>query len=95
MRQYPKPLAKLIGELARLPGIGYKTAQRLAFHILSLEDGEAAALARDAGVRELWFTHYSPAMLNPKEYLDAARAIFPNAHTGRNLKTTTLRFDEE
>ena len=45
MRQYPKPLAKLIGELARLPGIGYKTAQRLAFHILSLEDGEAAALA--------------------------------------------------
>ncbi len=45
MRQYPKPLAKLIGEFARLPGIGYKTAQRLAFHILSLEDGEAAALA--------------------------------------------------
>lgn len=45
MRQYPKPLSKLIGELARLPGIGYKTAQRLAFHILSLEDGEAAALA--------------------------------------------------
>ncbi len=45
MRQYPKPLAKLIGELARLPGIGYKTAQRLAFHILSLEDSEAAALA--------------------------------------------------
>lgn len=45
MKQYPKPLAKLIGELAKLPGIGYKTAQRLAFHILSLEDGEAAALA--------------------------------------------------
>lgn len=45
MKQYPKPLAKLIGELAKLPGIGYKTAQRLAFHILSLEDSEAAALA--------------------------------------------------
>ena len=45
MKQYPKPLAKLIGELAKLPGIGYKTAQRLAFHILSLEDNEAGELA--------------------------------------------------
>ena len=45
MRQYPKPLAKLIGELAKLPGIGYKTAHRLAFHILSLEDNEAGELA--------------------------------------------------
>lgn len=45
MKQYPKPLAKLIGELSKLPGIGYKTAQRLAFHILSLEDIEANALA--------------------------------------------------
>lgn len=45
MKQYPKPLAKLIGELSKLPGIGYKTAQRLAFHILSLEDSEAKALA--------------------------------------------------
>ncbi len=45
MKQYPKPLAKLIGELSKLPGIGYKTAQRLAFHILSLDDSEANALA--------------------------------------------------
>ena len=34
MRQYPKPLNKLINELSKLPGIGGKTAQRLAFHIL-------------------------------------------------------------
>lgn len=46
MNQYPKPLAKLIHELGKLPGIGGKTAQRLAFHILSLEDEEAAKLAR-------------------------------------------------
>ena len=44
MRQYPKPLAKLIGEFAKLPGIGYKTAQRLAFHILSLDDEAAQTL---------------------------------------------------
>ena len=42
---YPKPLKKLIGELSKLPGIGAKSAQRLAFHILSLSDGEAERLA--------------------------------------------------
>ena len=45
MKQYPKPLARLIGELSKLPGIGYKSAQRLAFHILSYDDAEAKALA--------------------------------------------------
>jgi len=45
MRQYPKPLEILINELSRLPGIGGKTAQRLAFHILSLEQEEVKRLA--------------------------------------------------
>lgn len=45
MRQYPRPLGKLVNELSKLPGIGGKTAQRLAFHILSLTDGEAQGLA--------------------------------------------------
>ena len=45
MKHYAKPLSNLIGELSKLPGIGGKTAQRLAFHILSQEDKDAAALA--------------------------------------------------
>lgn len=45
MRQYPRALNKLINELGKLPGIGGKTAQRLAFHILSLSEREAEALA--------------------------------------------------
>ncbi len=45
MKYYAKPLSKLIGELSKLPGIGGKSAQRLAFHILSLSDKEALALA--------------------------------------------------
>ena len=45
MRQYPRALNKLINELGKLPGIGGKTAQRLAFHILSLSDYEAESLA--------------------------------------------------
>lgn len=45
MKRYAKPLNNLISELSKLPGIGGKTAQRLAFHILSQEDKEATALA--------------------------------------------------
>ena len=45
MKQYPRSLNKLINELGKLPGIGGKTAQRLAFHVLSLTDREAVALA--------------------------------------------------
>ncbi len=39
------PLARLIGELARLPGIGPKTATRLAHHLLKVAPAEAQALA--------------------------------------------------
>ena len=51
MRYYAKPLNKLINELSKLPGIGGKTAQRLAFHILSMDKNEVFGLAdaiRDA-----------------------------------------------
>jgi recombination protein RecR len=45
MNRYPRTLDRLINELSKLPGIGGKTAQRLAFHILSLTDKEAQDLA--------------------------------------------------
>jgi recombination protein RecR len=41
----PAPLSRLVAELSRLPGIGQRTAQRLAFHILRAPDEEVAALA--------------------------------------------------
>jgi recombination protein RecR len=41
----PAPLARLVAELSRFPGIGRRTAQRLAFHLLRAPDEEAAALA--------------------------------------------------
>jgi recombination protein RecR len=47
----PAPLGRLVAELARLPGIGQRTAQRLAFHLLRVEDDEAEALA--AAIREV------------------------------------------
>ncbi len=45
------PVQRLVTELAKLPGIGSRTAQRLAFHILRSSDDEAGALA--AAIREV------------------------------------------
>ena len=42
---FEAPLQRLIDELARLPGIGRKSAQRLAFHLLQIEEEDAARLA--------------------------------------------------
>jgi recombination protein RecR len=42
---YPEPVARLIDELSKMPTVGPKTAQRLAFHILRLAPDEARALA--------------------------------------------------
>lgn len=42
---YALPIAKLIEELNKLPGIGKRTAERLAFHILNLSEKEAEELA--------------------------------------------------
>ncbi len=46
MSQLPEPLESLIAELSRLPGVGPKTAQRLAFHILRVDRERAEALSR-------------------------------------------------
>jgi recombination protein RecR len=45
MLHYAKPLARLVAELERLPGIGPKSAQRMAFHILRQPQDEARQLA--------------------------------------------------
>src|SRR2546423_3029802 len=45
MVHYAKPLAKLVGELEKLPGIGPKSAQRMAFYLLRIPKEEAGKLA--------------------------------------------------
>src|ERR1700758_4826415 len=46
MSRFAEPMTRLIDELKKLPGIGSKSAQRLAFHILRSSDEDADALAR-------------------------------------------------
>lgn len=45
MSSYAPPVQRLVTELSKLPGIGARTAQRLAFHILRAPDADALALA--------------------------------------------------
>ena len=45
MQYFPAALERLTEEFGKLPGIGSKTAQRLAFHVLSLPDEDAASFA--------------------------------------------------
>lgn len=42
---YPQPMSRLIHELSKLPGVGPKTAQRLAFHLLTLKEAEVGKIA--------------------------------------------------
>jgi len=48
---YPAPVQRLVTELGKLPGIGQRTAQRLAFHILRTDSEDAAGLAE--AIREV------------------------------------------
>jgi recombination protein RecR len=51
MSNFAEPMSRLINELKKLPGVGSKSAQRLAFYILKASDEDAEALA--AAVRDV------------------------------------------
>lgn len=55
---------------------------------------EAAVLARDAGVGEMWLTHYSPSLIRPEDYMEDVRKIFPNAYAGKDGKSAELKFED-
>lgn len=56
---------------------------------------EAARMARQAEVKELWLTHYSPSLSYPKNYEGAVRKIFENTHVAKDGRSVTLKFTEE
>ena len=56
---------------------------------------EAAQMAKEAGVSELWLTHFSPAMPNPRQYLSEATAIFPNTKVGKDRMIKEFKFRED
>ena len=56
---------------------------------------EAAQLAKDAHVKEMWLTHYSPSLVHPEEFMPKVKEIFPNSYPGKDGKEVELRFDED
>ena len=56
---------------------------------------DAARLAKEAGVGELWLTHYSPSMVNPYEFSDKVKEIFADAHICKDRRSVTLNFEDE
>lgn len=56
---------------------------------------EAANLAKEAQVKELWLTHYSPSLVYPEAFLEETREIFPNTYPGKDGKSVELAFEEE
>ena len=55
---------------------------------------EAARIARDAEVKEMWLTHYSPSLTRPEEYMDEVRRIFPRTKAGKDRMSVNLEFPE-
>lgn len=56
---------------------------------------EAAEVARQAQVKELWLTHYSPSLLYPQNYMKDVRKIFPHSYAGKDGMSRTLEFPEK
>ena len=56
---------------------------------------EAAKMAKEAEVKELWLTHYSPSLFKPKEFIDNAKAVFENTIAAKDGMSVDLRFEED
>ncbi|MCR5025788.1 MAG: ribonuclease Z [Lachnospiraceae bacterium] len=55
---------------------------------------EAARMAKDADVKKMWLTHYSPSLVNPKEYMRNVRKIFPESYPGKDGLTEEINYEE-
>ena len=55
---------------------------------------EAAGTARDAGVKKLWLTHYSPSIMKPSENAENIKAVFGNTVFSKDGQSVSLRYDD-
>ena len=51
--------------------------------------------AKESGTKQLWLTHYSPAMNWPDNYKDAVKAIFKDAHISKDGRSIELNFEDD
>mgnify|MGYP001031821564 CR=1 FL=1 len=74
---------------------GEKEKQQKAVEYKHMTFQEAAYLAKNANVQQLWLTHYSPSLVCPEQYMEEVRQIFPNAKAGKDRKSILLEFPKE
>lgn len=55
---------------------------------------EAAEIAKEGNVSEMWLTHFSPSLTNPEDYIDIAKEIFENSHVGKDRMIKVLDYEE-
>lgn len=55
---------------------------------------EAAHLAKEAQVKEMWLTHFSPSLVRPADFVAGVKKIFPNIQVGTDGKTVELTFED-
>lgn len=55
---------------------------------------EAAELAKEANVGEMWLTHYSPSLTKPEHYMNDVKKIFPRAKAGKDGMSVDLMFED-
>lgn len=73
---------------------GEKNKQKKAREYKHMTFYEAAQLAKEAGVKEMWLTHYSPSLNYPEEYMDDVRRIFPGAVAAKDKRSVELMFED-
>ncbi len=56
---------------------------------------EAAKIAKDANVKEMWLTHFSPSLVRAESYMDDVKAIFEKSKLGKDGKFINIAFEDE
>lgn len=73
---------------------GEKDKQKKAREYKHMTFYEAAQLAKEADVKEMWLTHYSPSLNHPEEYMDEVRRIFPRTVAAKDKRSVELLFED-
>ncbi|MDO5695422.1 MAG: ribonuclease Z [Eubacteriales bacterium] len=74
-------------------GEGEKDQNAKRYKHMTME--EAARMAAKAKPRRMWYTHYSPANMNPKQYEKGLRKIYDKIEVPKDGKSIDLKFDDE
>ena len=74
---------------------GDKDKQKKAVENRHMTFYEAASLAKEAGVKEMWLTHYSPSLVWPEQYLNEVREVFSNIKCAKDRKSVTLIYEDD